>query len=128
MRTSLRALAALGSAAALAFAVLPGTPAFASGQQSSSCRPKNHTCHTASIGVISPGNPSTIHLATSGTNGSWNCLQLKDNNSGTWVYNVNCTQWTNADQSVWVPGLSGTSYTAYLTAGIDIGTLYVANY
>jgi hypothetical protein len=55
-------------------------------------------------------------------------MQLKDNNTGVWVSNVNCTHWTGVDESVWVSGLYGTSYTAYLTTGLDMGTLYVANY
>jgi len=134
MRTSLRALAALGSAAALACAVLPGTPAFASGQQSASCHARaSGECTAGPIAVINPGVSGTIHVATSGLGGFqvFNCVRLKDNNTGVWVLNVNhCNnKWNTGDQSYWVPGLSGTSYTAYLEVSVvNTGTLYVANY
>jgi hypothetical protein len=128
MRTSLRALA-LGSAAALGFAVLPGTPAFASGQQSESCRPAASTCTTRAIGVINPGHSGTIHVATSGLADVANCVRLKDNNTGVWVLNVNCTNWNPGNKNAWVSGLYGTSYTAYMVVDqLYTGTLYVANY
>lgn len=130
MRSFSRALAALGSVAALSLAVLSGTPAFASGQQSASCHPGVSYCSAGPIAVLNPGQSGTIHVATSGLAGVTSCVSLQDNNTGVWVLHLSCDDaWLIGNQSYWVSGLYGTSYTAWIDVETPYaGTLYVANY